>query len=451
MRALRRPLRRLWPRSIAGRNTLVLIAGLLIVIWASTMVWWLSVARGDGPPGSRIAFETAAGVAAMIDRMPPEIRARALDAATGRDLKLSWSKTRPAGRLRARRWETRWIARRMRESLSARGLTTIEVGTPTDRKRRGEPLVAHVRLTDGSWLSFSVPERMHGPPRPGTFLATIAVIALGAIGLAVLVSRRVTRPLRRFSAAAARLGTDVDAPPMDEAGPSEIREAAEAFNQMQRRIRRFVEDRTRMLAAISHDLRTMLTRFQLRADYIEDNEQRAKAVEDIARMREMLDATLSLARDDAAAEPTTAVDLSSLLQTLCDDLADAGHTVAYAGPDRVTLAGRPVALGRAVANLIDNAVKYGGEAEVHLEERTADVVITVADRGPGIPAGQREQVFAPFFRLEQSRSRETGGTGLGLALARNIVRGHGGDITLEDREGGGLVARVVLPRGVGGP
>jgi len=450
MRLAMRPLMRLWPRSIAGRTALVLIAGVLIVLWAGSMVWWLSVARGDGPPGSQIAFETVAGVAAMIDRLPPETRARALAAAAGGGLGFGWTARRPETRLRRRGWEARWVARRLKRSLAARGLSTVEVGAPVRRRSgSGGSLEAHLLLSDGSWLTMSVPDRMHGPPRPYTFVLLIAVVALGLTGLAILVSRRVTAPLRRFSAAAARLGTDVEAPPMEEAGPTEIREAAEAFNQMQRRIRRFVEDRTRMLAAISHDLRTMLTRFQLRAEYIDDAEQRAKATDDLARMREMLDATLSFARDDAAAEPTTAVDLASLLQTLCDDLADAGHAVACAGLERVTIACRPVSLGRAFANLIDNAVKYGGAAEVALEVRDDHAAVTVADRGPGIPAGRREQVFAPFFRLEGSRSRETGGTGLGLALARTIVRGHGGDITLEDREGGGLVARVVLPRSGG--
>jgi signal transduction histidine kinase len=229
---------------------------------------------------------------------------------------------------------------------------------------------------------------------------------------------------------------------MDEIGPTEIREAAEAFNQMQRRIRRFVEDRTRMLAAVSHDLHTMLTRFRLRAEYIDDN----KAHADLAEMQAMLDATLSFARDDAAAEPRTSVDLSSVLQTLCDDLADAGQKVIYEGAHRVTIGCRSAALGRAFANLIDNAVKYGGEADVRLNDSADEVVIRIADRGPGIPEADRGKVFAPFYRLEASRSRDTGGTGLGLALARNIVRGHGSDITLEDREGGGLVACVGLPR-----
>jgi len=375
------------------------------------------------------------------------MRAAALDAAASDDFRLTWTTEPPRLRVRNHGWEARWIARPLGRSLAARGLSTFEVGVPEQPGPGASgTIAAQVRLTDGSWLNISVPDRGHGPPRLIAFVGAIAVVGLGLAGLAVLVSRRVTAPLGRFSAAAARLGTDVDAPPMEETGPTEIREAAEAFNQMQQRIRRFVEDRTQILAAISHDIRTMLTRFALRAEYIDDDEQRAKALADLAEMRDMLDATLSLARDDAAAEARTAVDLSSLLQTLCNDLADAGQPVTYDGPDRAILACRPAVLGRAIANLIDNAIKYGGEAEVGLSDGAEEVVIRIADRGPGIPKTHREKVFAPFFRMEGSRSRDTGGSGLGLALARNIVRGHGGDITLEDRPGGGLVVRVALPR-----
>ena len=440
-------MKRLWPSSIAGRATLVLIGGVLAVLWAGAMVWWLSVSRGDGPTGMRISFESIAGIAAMVDRLPPAMRPAALDAATSDDLQFGWATAQAGPKLRGHGWEPRWIERHLRRSLAARGLSMVEVGVPMDHDdRAGRSIDARVRLSDGSWFTIAVPDRLHGPPRLIAFVGVIAVVALGLAGLAIVISRRVTAPLGRFSAAAQRLGTDVDAPPMEETGPTEIREAAEAFNQMQRRIRRFVEDRTRMLAAVSHDLRTMLTRFRLRAEYIDDNEQRTKALADLAEMQAMLDATLSFARDDAAAEPRTSVDLSSVLQTLCDDLADAGQKVAYEGPQRVTIGCRPAALGRALANLIDNAVKYGGEADVAMSDSADEVVVRVADRGPGIPEADREKVFAPFYRLEASRSRDTGGTGLGLALARNIVRGHGGDITLEDRDGGGLVARVTLPR-----
>ena len=439
-------MRRLWPRSLAGRAALVLIAGVLAVLCAGAMVWWLSISQGDGPPGGRIAFESVASVAVMVDRMPPDKRAAALEPATSGDYRLVWTADRPRPRLRHGGWESRWIERQVRRSLSARDLSAAEVEAYHDHDDNVAIMGARIRLNDGSWLDIAVRDRLHGPPRLIAFVGVIAIVALGLAGLAILISRRVTAPLGRFSAAATRLGTDVEAPPMDESGPTEIREAAEAFNQMQLRIRRFVDDRTRMLAAISHDLRTMLTRFRLRAEYIDDDEQRGKALSDLTEMQGMLDATLSFARDDASAEPRTSVDLSSLLQTLCDDLADAGQAVAYDGPHRITIECRPAALGRAIANLIDNAVKYGGEAEVGLSDGAEEVEIRIADRGPGIAEADREKVFAPFHRIEQSRSRETGGTGLGLALARNIVRGHGGDITLEDREGGGLVARVALPR-----
>jgi len=219
------------------------------------------------------------------------------------------------------------------------------------------------------------------------------------------------------------------------------------LNEMQGRIRRFVEDRTRMLAAISHDLRTMLTRLSLRAEYIDDPEQRAKALKDLAEMEEMLAATLAFARDDAKAEARTPVDLAALLADLADDLAEAGHKAAYAGPRACTVHARPTALRRAFTNVLNNAVAYGGAAEVALTEGDGAVRVTVSDRGPGIPDPLKEQVFAPFYRVETSRSRETGGTGLGLSVALDIVRAHGGDIALSDREGGGLVVTVTLPKG----
>ena len=285
---------RLWPRSIAGRATLTLIAGVLAVLCAGAMVWWLSIARGDGPPGSRITFESIASVAALVDRLPPELRAAALQAATTDDYGLDWTPDQRLRPLREGGWEPRWIKRQLRHSLEARGLSTVEVDVAAGHPGADRSIGARVRLSDGSWLIISVRDRMHGPPRLIAFVSGIGVVALGLAGLAILVVRRVTAPLGRFSAAAARLGTDVKAPPMEESGPTEIREAAEAFNQMQRRIRRFVDDRTRMLAAISHDLRTMLTRFRLRSEYIDDDEQRTKALADLAEMQTMLDATLSV-------------------------------------------------------------------------------------------------------------------------------------------------------------
>jgi signal transduction histidine kinase len=272
------------------------------------------------------------------------------------------------------------------------------------------------------------------------------VIGVMVALMSVWAAHHVARPLRRFAAAAERLGLDVYGPPLPEHGSRELRQATRAMNRMQARIRRLVDDRTQMLAAISHDLRTALTRLRLRAEYIDDAEQQKKALADLDDMRAMLDATLAFARDDARAEPRSRVDLASLLQSLCDDHADAGHVAHYGGPARAALDARPVALRRAFANLLDNAVRYGGEAEVTLSDRADGLAVEIADRGPGIAPELREKVFEPFFRIEASRSRDTGGSGLGLAVARSIVRGHGGEITLGDRAGGGLVVRVELPR-----
>ncbi len=303
-----------------------------------------------------------------------------------------------------------------------------------------------VPLLDGGWALFeaSIPD-----PAAGWLWRVVAwnlAAALLAAVFAYLVARRLTRPLSRFTAAADRLGRDLDAPPVAESGAPEMRRAARAFNRMQARLQRFVADRTLMIAAISHDLRTMLTRLRLRAEYIADPEQRDKARADLDEMTAMLNATLSFARDDAADEPTDRVNLASLLSSLCDDLADTGRACAYAGPDSAVLTCRPGALKRAFGNLLDNAVKYGGRADVRLRDRPDRVEVTVADRGPGIPEDRREEVFRPFFRLEASRSRETGGSGLGLAVVRNVVHRHGGEITLGDRPGGGLVVTVALPR-----
>lgn len=341
-------------------------------------------------------------------------------------------------------------------SLGERPILIGEDEQPAERWRRpgGDAkgpmrqrrfLVVGVELPDANWLVFRVPLRENRLPRETHMIAVIGVSALVILFFAIWAAHRVTRPLAHFAEAADRLGVDLRSPPLPEHGSRELRKAARAFNQMQDRLRRLIDDRTMMLAAISHDLRTVLTRLTLRAEFIGDPQQRDKAVADIDEMRAMLDASLSFARDDTAEEPRTPVDLSSLLQSLCDDLADAGGRVAYEGPPRLAYWSQPVAMRRAFANLIGNALKYGGEADVAAEGREGAVTVEIADRGPGIPAAMREQVFAPFFRLEASRSRETGGNGLGLSVARGIVRRHGGDITLHDRDGGGLLVRVTLP------
>ncbi|MEQ9448560.1 MAG: ATP-binding protein, partial [Rhodospirillaceae bacterium] len=252
-----------------------------------------------------------------------------------------------------------------------------------------------------------------------------------------------------FALAAERLGLDVTAEPLSEEGPSEVRRAARAFNTMQTRVKRFIQDRTHMLAAISHDLRTPITRLKLRAEFIEDDQQREKTLRDLDEMEAMISATLAFARDDAANEPVSHIDVAAVLASICTDQAAAGHDVTYAGPDSFQFVARSIALKRAVNNIVDNAVKYGDRARVTLEPHADEVRIYIDDDGPGISDADRERVFEPFTRLESSRSRETGGTGLGLTIARNAFRSMGGDMDLENRPEGGLRANISLPVAIG--
>ncbi|MDE2391144.1 MAG: ATP-binding protein, partial [Rhodospirillales bacterium] len=265
-----------------------------------------------------------------------------------------------------------------------------------------------------------------------------------------LAVRQLLVPVKTLAAAAELFGRDVvNAKPLPEVGPSEIVTAARAFNTMAARIRRFVEDRTFLLTAIGHDLRTPITRLKLRAEYMEDDEQRAKMLADLDEMEAMVSATLAFGKDITTTEPLARLDLASLLRTIVDETADMEPERAaatdYQGPQHLPINARPLALKRALSNLITNAVKYGDAARVTLHAPAKGVVrIDIDDEGPGIPPEEMERVFEPFRRLETSRNRETGGSGLGLSIARNIVRAHGGDIVLTNQEKG-LRVTVTLP------
>jgi signal transduction histidine kinase len=257
--------------------------------------------------------------------------------------------------------------------------------------------------------------------------------------------RRLARPIREFAHAAERLGVDLTAPPLAVRGPQELRTAIAAFNRMQDRLRRFLEDRTQMLAAISHDLRSPLARLRLRAELVADGEQQRKMFDDLDVMNAMIDSTLAFARDDARQEPRRLVDIGILVGDACEDASDAGGNVCYSSWRGIDVSCRPALVRRAVANLIDNAVKYGGGARVDVVRDTDRVIIVVDDDGPGIPPEEQEKVFAPFYRREPARDPAKAGVGLGLSIARTVAREHGGDVTLKNRENGGLSALIELP------
>jgi signal transduction histidine kinase len=314
----------------------------------------------------------------------------------------------------------------------------------------GHPITAPrymaLTLADASWLVFTVDKSAFGTPVPIRVGLRIAILALSIVAVCLWSSRLFAAPIRSFAAAAERFGTDPQAREMTERGPREIRAAIRAFNAMQKRIQRFVEDRTQMIAAISHDLRTPLTRLRLRSEFVDDAEAQHKMRADLDEMEAMIESTLAFVRDDMAEEAWTSFDLPVLVYSLVDDISDTGQPVSFAGPSHGGFAGRPLALRRAVGNLIENAIAYGKRAAVELEQREGEWLIRVIDDGTGIPVELREAAFAPFFRVEASRNRHTGGTGLGLSIARSIVRAHGGDIVFKDRPAGGFQVEVSLPR-----
>ena len=311
-------------------------------------------------------------------------------------------------------------------------------------------LVIGIPLGDGPWVNMWIDLPPLRPWHSPNFLAAFLMMTVFAALFILWAVRRLIDPVGTLAAAAEALGRDVNAPALPEHGASELAAAASAFNTMAERIRRFVQDRTFMLTAIGHDLRTPITRLKLRAEFIDDEDLRGKMLADLDQLQAMVSATLAVGRDITADEPATRVDLVALVQTLLDDIADSDPTrtedLAYLGPDTLPIHARPLALQRALGNLVLNALAYGGRARVLLTAPFAGQIrLAIEDDGPGIPPDKLELLFQPFRRGEVSRSRETGGVGLGLTIARNILRAHGGDVTLHNRPQGGLQALVVLP------
>ena len=305
-----------------------------------------------------------------------------------------------------------------------------------------------MQLSDRSWLVFSVPQRIWGLPELQRWAVWIAFLILSTATVCAIATRRFVRPVEQLAAAVRRFGVDPQAPPLAESGPQEFRDVIRAFNTMQAQIQKFVTYRTMMLAAISHDLRTPLTRVRLRGELIDDEIQQARLFRDVDEMQTMVDGALACFRGDANEEATTSFDLAGVLQTIANDYADQGIAIGYMGAAHAVYCGRPFGLKRAFTNLIDNAVKYATPPEIELCCHERSVTVAVRDRGPGIPPEALPRVFVPFFRVDRSRNRATGGVGLGLTAAQAIVTAHGGDITLCNRSTGGLEALVTLPRDV---
>jgi len=474
---------RFWPKSLAGQLMATLVLALFVAQIVAIVLFANERARAVRTAYRENVVGRAAALVRLLEDTPPSMHQRILAAASSQLVRFSLS-TEPvlpqdAGDLRTRRLARDIAAalniqpERLRVALTPE---TFDPGQPFGPRHMNmpmmremgngniDPMTGHppipggpLRLRQVRWIAFSIAmpggEWLNGvtgpPPLPPPFglsFVVSLVLSATAVSLAgLVVARRITRPMRRLTLAADKLGRGENVEPLPERGPEEVVRGTRAFNEMHARLDRFIRDRTQMLAAISHDLRTPITSLRLRAELVDDEEARGKLIETLDEMQRMVEATLAFIRAEGRGEETREVDLTALVDSLADDLGELDHKVTVEAGERIVVRCRPVGVRRALRNVIENAVAYGGAAQIKLEAGADQARILVEDHGPGLPQEDLERVFEPFVRGEASRSRETGGIGLGLAIARTILRGHGGDITLQNRAEGGLRAILTLP------
>jgi len=474
MTARRRPGQsRLCPKSLIGQMFLVLVVSLVAVHVVSLFVFsderrfaLLSLSQDE-------TISRTASTLRVLAETPDELHDRILDAATSGRLRF-WIDDESAVGEDHGRFAANWLAERLRRQIDLStnrevrvDIREVEYGWFRDERDHDDfddedndhddddrrwrhhhgpiSLLISVELADGRWLNA---ENLFRPPPSERKWAAVGVMTILVVGIsiaAIVLMRRITRPMKQLAAAAERVGRGEDIEPIEETGPLEARDTIRAFNEMRERLKRFIDDRTHMLAATSHDLRTPLTALRLRAELVEDEDLRAKMLKNLDEMERMVSAMMAFAREDTQSEETRDVDLRAMIESIVGDLDDLGHAAELAGGERVVLRCRPFALTRALRNLIENAARHGGGARVSLVAGDDTVTVSIEDDGPGIPPEYLERVFDPFVRLDEARSQETGGMGLGLAIARSVIRAHGGDVMIANREEGGLRVTVTLP------
>jgi signal transduction histidine kinase len=444
----------LLPNSLLGRLVLIFVAGLCVTVGLMLIA--------QTPERELANFRICAGRAAhrladflkLSDQLPVASRDTLMQVAQERGVRMSIaapapapSSTEPGSYPALFRDVMLDDLRRDRPlSVSVQPLDYVAAEPGRTEHTDGFDFRVEAPLADGTWVALEVqePRRIsRWPTRMLTNLLTmIAVMSL----LSFIAVRWLTRPLQRLAEAAEALGRDINRPPLLETGPLEVRRAAKAFNAMQERLARYIRNRTGILTAMSHDLKTPITRLRLRAELLDQPELREKFVRDLSEMERMVNATLGFMRGLDDREPLRAIDVRALAEALQADAEELGTCVRVLGEPLAPFYGKSEGLKRAVQNLLDNAVRYGKDPKIVIEDQPAILSIVVIDHGPGIPESELERVFEPFYRLEGSRNPGTGGTGLGLSIARNIAQSMGGELTLRNVPTGGLEARLSLPR-----
>ena len=439
--------------SMVGRVFLILVGGVLASAALTALLANHQRQEFLAHVRTLHAAERAEQLVLMLDALPPSMRPGVAAAASGNGLVVEISAAESnegetdsafAAALRERIGQDHRIKAKKTPCVMPPEFANALPQQPQPLCRS-----ASITLRDGTPLHLVLPSRHVLPAAlsvPQWLL--YALLFATCVGLlAYAVARMATRPLRQLAQAATELGRNIEQPPLAERGPTEVRHAASAFNNMQAQLRRYLQERTQMLAAITHDLQTPLTRIRLRLEKVADNELRERLVDDLFAIQGMIRDGLDLARSMNSAEPMQRTDFDSILDSVCADAAEAGQDVTLSGLTGASIMAQPGALRRCLTNLIDNAVKYGGNARVSAAREDSRVVVRVQDGGPGIPEALLGAVFDPFFRIESSRSRDTGGTGIGLTIARNIAEKHGGKLSLQNHPDGGVVALLELPAG----
>jgi len=432
------------PRTLFGRMTLIIVGGLFA---AQLLGGLLYLRERKLIVDQRVSHELAQRVAAAY---------RAIDSQTGgqrqalaallstprQQLTLATSRSSPKGMPAG----DHVLPATLRELLGQE----VELH-PTVLPHLGALSFAlDLRLSDGEWLRVrgNAPDEIFASPLP--LLLNLGVMLSTVFLLIWFAARSTLRPLTYLARAAHELGEDLKRPPLPDTGPTEIRHAAQAFNAMQARLRQGIEERERFLAAVSHDLKTPVTRVRLRAELLRDAEVRDRILHDMDEIEGLVGNALDYLQGKLVEEPVQPIDLVAMIESLGDDFCAAGSQVSLRLPETLRFDGRPKALRRALSNLVDNAVKYGGQARIEVASVDGCLSVQVDDPGPGLAEAELTRVFEPFYRVEGSRSRDTGGTGLGLAIVRQIARSHGGDVHLENRQPAGLRAVMRLPMLPGG-
>ena len=457
---------KLLPQSLFGQTLVVLLAGLVVSHLIGAWVYTADREQAVRAVGGMAAAQRIANITQLMSEAPADWRDRLVTAVSDPTFRVTLS-TAPLlpstvadqnnaaiaiGNVLAE--ELKSWAQQIRVRLPGSDAAAPMMPGPHVMMMDGgmhvmgswRDLQVSVLLNDGQWLSFATMVPKTGPAVSWQFIVSMALMGLVVLVVSIWAIGRVTAPLAAFAQAATALGKNLKAEPVRESGTREVRQATRAFNDMQTRLIRLIEGRTRMLAAISHDLRTPLTLLRLRAESAPECEDREKMLATINEMNGMIGSVLDLARSDASLENRRPMDLTALVESIVDDMKDAGFPVTMQPSSGVIYECYGAALKRAVTNLIDNAVKYGRTARVAICEVPTLLKIIVEDEGPGIPEHELGRVTEPFYRVEESRSREGGGAGLGLAITVSVIEAHGGELKLANRREGGLRAEVRLPR-----